>query len=140
DTPDAALGGLEEPDPSDPPTLEHSGAIDFLTHHPGTLLSVTADMDADRIGTAVLIPADQVERARTFGLFVSEFAGARGSVWGVRFTPNQLFSMIAYDRMLAAARQRCGTATAEEFLRLEDPKAKQSLHLITSIASSVLSA
>ena len=32
-------------------------------------------MDADRIGTAVLIPEAEVARARNFGLFVSEFEG-----------------------------------------------------------------
>lgn len=137
-TPDPAIGGIAKPDPSDPKTLELSGAIDFLTRYPETLLSVTADMDADRIGTAVIIPADQVATARTFGLFVSEFAGSKGSVWAVRFTPNQLFTLIAYDRMLAAARQEFGTDDPAELRRTADAPERKRFHLITSIPSSII--
>lgn len=141
-TPDPAIGGIEKPDPSEPATLELSGAIRFLTEHPDSLLSVTADMDADRIGTAVLLPAAEVERARTFGLFVSEFAGtvpsARGSVWAVRFTPNQLFTLIAYDRMLLACRQRLGTDDAASLRAAGHAAEMARLHLVTSIATSIL--
>jgi phosphomannomutase len=137
-TPDPAIGGIEKPDPSDPATLEVSGAIDFLRRHPQTLLSVTADMDADRIGTAALLPASEVARARTFGLFVSEFGGAGGSVWAVRFTPNQLFTLIAYDRMLAAARERLGVTDPNQLAAMAGSGKARRFHLITSLATSVL--
>jgi len=110
---DPRIGGIAKPDPSDPNTLVLSGAIDFLVRHPNTLLSVTADMDADRIGTAVVIPAERVARARRLGLFVSEFPTERGSVWTVRFTANQIFTLIAYDRLLAAGERFLGTRDPE---------------------------
>jgi phosphomannomutase len=117
--PNPSIGGIEKPDPSDPNTLVLSGAIDYLATHPNVLVSVTADMDADRIGTAVLIPASEVERARKFGLFVSGF---EGDVHAVRFTPNQVFTLIAYDRLLSGRRLAPGRRS----------------HLLTTIASSVL--
>ncbi len=119
--PDPSIGGIEKPDPSDPNTLVVSGAIEWLAEHPQALVSVTADMDADRIGTAVLIPASEAARARKFGLFVSAF---EGGVHAVRFTPNQIFTLIAYDRLLAAKR-RAGTDAGH-------------FHLLTTIATSVL--
>jgi phosphomannomutase len=118
--PNPSIGGIEKPDPSDPNTLVLSGAIAHLAAHPEVLVSVTADMDADRIGTAVLIPETEVSRARRFGLFVSGF---EGGVWAVRFTPNQVFTLIAYDRLLAARRAGLGD---------------RRCHLLTTIASSVL--
>jgi phosphomannomutase len=120
--PNSSIGGIEKPDPSDPNTLVLSGAIDNLATHREVLVSVTADMDADRIGTAVVIPAEEVEKARRFGLFVSGFVGG---VHVVRFTPNQIFTLIAYDRLLTARRGAAGG---------EQPR----YHLLTSIASSVL--
>jgi phosphomannomutase len=130
--PDPSIGGIEKPDPSDPNTLVLSGAIDYLVEHPSVLVSVTADMDADRIGTAVLIPEAEVARARRFGLFVSAF---EGGVHAVRFTPNQVFTLIAYDRLLAAT--GCRPDGLKEALRSGrvDPA---RYHLITTIATSVL--
>ncbi|MFN3649646.1 MAG: hypothetical protein ACK47B_08690 [Armatimonadota bacterium] len=130
--PDSSIGGIEKPDPSDPNTLVLSGAISYLTQHPGVLVSVTADMDADRIGTAVLIPASEVERARRFGLFVSGF---EGGVHAVRFTPNQIFTLIAYDRLLAAT--GCDAAGLREAVRCGRIDGSR-YHLLTTIASSVL--
>lgn len=128
--PDSTIGGIEKPDPSDPNTLVASGAIAYLSSHPEVLVSVTADMDADRIGTAVLIPAEEVERARRFGLFVSAFDGG---IHAVRFTPNQIFTLIAFDRLLTAT--GCGPAEVRE--KLGDEGGSR-YHLLTSIASSVL--
>ena len=130
--PDSSIGGIEKPDPSDPNTLVLSGAISCLTTHPEILVSVTADMDADRIGTAVVIPESEVARAKRFGLFVSGF---EGGVYAVRFTPNQIFTLIAYDRLLTAT-------------KLSAPELKAAIqsgqingekyHLLTTIATSVL--
>ncbi len=130
--PNSSIGGIEKPDPSDPNTLVLSGAIAFLAAHPGVLVSVTADMDADRIGTAVIIPEAQVDRARRFGLFVSGF---EGGIHAVRFTPNQIFTLIAYDRLLTATGCEPGTLRGA----IESGKVEpQRYHLLTSIASSVL--
>lgn len=124
--PSGSIGGIEKPDPSDPQTLVHSGAIAYLSEHKDVLVSVTADMDADRIGTAVLIPEAQVGTARRFGLFTSRF---EGGVHAVRFTPNQIFTLIAYDRLLRARRERGPGSGASGSPRT---------HLLTTIASSVL--
>jgi phosphomannomutase len=130
--PDPRIGGIEKPDPSDPNTLVLSGAIEYLVEHPGVLVSVTADMDADRIGTAVLIPEAEMARARRFGLFVSAF---EGGVHAVRFTPNQIFTLIAYDRLLTAARLKpAELREAARSGRLHGSR----YHLITTIATSVL--
>lgn len=130
--PNSSIGGIEKPDPSDPNTLVLSGAIEYLVEHPETLVSVTADMDADRIGTAILIPESEVDRARKFGLFVSGF---EGGVYAVRFTPNQIFTLIAYDRLLSAARLTPGELR-EAARKGEFPG--ERYHLLTTIASSVL--
>ncbi|MBI3912107.1 MAG: hypothetical protein HY320_14400, partial [Armatimonadetes bacterium] len=137
---DPRIGGIAKPDPSDPQTLVLSGAIDFLTRHPNVLISVTADMDADRIGKAVLIPADRVARARELGLFVTEFPADHGSVWALRFTANQAFTLIAYDRLLSAAERFLGVREPKEVRRrlLRGDLAPRQLHLITSIATSVI--
>jgi phosphomannomutase len=131
-TPDSSIGGIEKPDPSDPDTLVLSGAIAHLAQHPEILVSVTADMDADRIGTAVLIPESEAARAKKFGLFVSAF---EGGVHAVRFTPNQIFTLIAYDRLLTAAgcrpRELRKAVASGEF-------AGHKHHVITTIATSVL--
>lgn len=130
--PDSSIGGIEKPDPSDPNTLVLSGAIAHLAKHPEILVSVTADMDADRIGTAVLIPATETAKAKKFGLFVSAF---EGGVHAVRFTPNQVFTLIAYDRLLIAAGgspQRLREAVDSGSFN----GAKH--HVITTIATSVL--
>jgi len=130
--PDSSIGGIEKPDPSDPNTLVLSGAIAYLGAHPEVLVSVTADMDADRIGTAVIIPASEAARARRFGLFVSGF---EGGVHAVRFTPNQIFTLIAYSRLLGATR-----STPAE-LRKDVSEGRfdgAKHHLLTTIASSVL--
>ncbi len=129
--PNPSIGGIEKPDPSDPDTLVHSGAIAHLTAHPEVLVSVTADMDADRIGTAVLIPPEKLESARKYGLFVTEFPGG---VNAVRFTPNQVFTLIAYDRLVTLTGKSGSALRAERALSQEGP----SCHLITTIASSVL--
>lgn len=130
--PNPTIGGIEKPDPSDPNTLVLSGAIAYLTTHPEVLVSVTADMDADRIGTAVIIPESEVARARKFGLFASGF---EGGVHTVRFTPNQIFTLIAYDRLLRAA----NSTPAELSHAVRDGQFNGSkYHLITTIASSVL--
>lgn len=130
--PDSTIGGIEKPDPSDPNTLVLSGAIKYLASHPEVLVSVTADMDADRIGTAVLIPAAEAARARTFGLFVSAF---EGGVHAVRFTPNQIFTLIAYDRLLRAT--GCSGLELVEGVRSGRVDGGR-FHLLTTIASSVL--
>jgi len=130
--PDPTIGGIEKPDPSDPNTLVLSGAIAYLAAHPEVLVSVTADMDADRIGTAVVIPESEVARARRFGLFVSGF---EGGVYAVRFTPNQIFTLIAYDRLLSATRSTPGgLREAANSGALDGSR----YHLLTTIASSVL--
>ena len=126
ETPDPTIGGIARPDPGDPGTLELSGAIKHLVNHPRILVSVTADMDADRIGTAVIIPVDRVADARALGLFVSEFRGQAGSVWALRFTPNQIFTLLAYDRLRSALRQQ-GEAP--------DPA---RLHVLSTIATTQL--
>lgn len=131
-SPNSSIGGIEKPDPSDPNTLVLSGAIAYLAGHPEVLVSVTADMDADRIGTAVIIPAAEVERARRFGLFVSEFDGG---VYAVRFTPNQIFTLIAYERLLQAA--GCSPEELREAARAGRFQGSK-YHLLTTIASSVL--
>lgn len=130
--PNPSIGGIEKPDPSDPGTLVLSGAIAHLQRHPEVLVSVTADMDADRIGTAVLIPESEVARARTFGLFVTGF---EGGVYAVRFTPNQIFTLIAYSRLLAAT-GKSGPELRETVRRGEVDGSHY--HLLTTIASSVL--
>jgi phosphomannomutase len=132
DVPNSRIGGIEKPDPSDPGTLVLSGAIAYLVEHPNVLVSVTADMDADRIGTAVLIPETEVARARKFGLFVSVF---EGGVHAVRFTPNQIFTLIAYDRLLTAA--GCSPAELRQAVRAGRIDGSR-YHLLTTIASSVL--
>jgi phosphomannomutase len=132
ESPDPSIGGIEKPDPSDPNTLILSGAIAHLVEHPEVLVSVTADMDADRIGTAVLIPSTEVERAKRFGLFVSGF---EGGVYAVRFTPNQVFTLIAYDRLLTATgASPCDLVEAIRSGRIDASR----YHLITTIATSVL--
>lgn len=130
--PSGSIGGIEKPDPSDPNTLVLSGAIEYLESHPEVLVSVTADMDADRIGTAVLIPESEAARARKFGLFVSRF---EGGVHAVRFTPNQIFTLIAYSRLLAATGQT-GPELKAAVSRGEFNGSRY--HLLTTIASSVL--
>jgi phosphomannomutase/ActR/RegA family two-component response regulator len=130
--PNSSIGGIEKPDPSDPNTLVLSGAISYLVEHPEVLVSVTADMDADRIGTAVLIPEEQVARARRFGLFVTAF---KGGVYAVRFTPNQIFTLIAYDRLLSAT--GCSPDELREAVRSGRVLGSR-YHLLTTIASSVL--
>jgi phosphomannomutase len=130
--PSPAIGGIEKPDPSDPNTLVLSGAIAYLATHPQVLVSVTADMDADRIGTAVIIPESEVARARKFGLFVSGF---EGGVYAVRFTPNQIFTLIAYDRLLRAA--GCTPTQLREVVQGGSFNGAK-YHLLTTIASSVL--
>lgn len=122
--PDPTIGGIEKPDPSDPETLVASGAIDYLASRPETLVSVTADMDGDRIGTAVVIQERDVERARRYGLFVSRYAGKGGTVWTVRFTPNQVFTLIAYERLLSARR--------------EGAIRSGNVHLVSTIATSCI--
>lgn len=130
--PNPRIGGIEKPDPSDPNTLVLSGAIDYLATHTEVLVSVTADMDADRIGTAVLIPAPEVARARRFGLFVTGF---EGGVHALRFTPNQIFTLIAYDRLLLATHSTPAELNeAARTGRLDGAR----FHLLTTIASSVL--
>jgi phosphomannomutase len=131
-SPNSSIGGIEKPDPSDPNTLVLSGAIAYLASHPEVLVSVTADMDADRIGTAVIIPESEVARARRFGLFVSGF---EGGVYAVRFTPNQIFTLIAYSRLLRAA--GCTPAELREAARSGSFDGSK-YHLLTTIASSVL--
>jgi len=127
--PNSSIGGIEKPDPSDPNTLVLSGAIAHLAAHPEVLVSVTADMDADRIGTAVLIPESEVARARRFGLFVSGF---EGGIHAVRFTPNQIFTLIAYDRLVTA------TGGSSAGIRAAMAAGGRQYHLLTTIASSVL--
>ncbi len=137
DLPDPAIGGIATPDPSNPKTLEVSGAIDYLAAHPEVRVSVTADMDADRIGTAVLVAADAVPEARRFGLYVSEFPAGEGRdpVSAVRFTPNQIFTLIAYDRLLSVSgRDPAELLEAQRAGRFDG----SGIHLLTSIASSVL--
>jgi len=131
-SPDSTIGGIEKPDPSDPATLVYSGAIAYLASHPEVLVSVTADMDADRIGTAVIIPESEVARARKFGLFASGF---EGGVHTVRFTPNQIFTLIAYDRLLRAA--NCSPSQLSEAVASGRFNGA-NYHLLTTIASSVL--
>ncbi len=136
EAPDPRIGGIEKPDPSTPETLIVSGAIDRLAANPEITISVTADMDADRIGTAVRVPSDRVAEARRYGLFVSTFDQPDGQpVNVVRFTPNQVFTLIAFDRLLAAAGAELDT--------LDDALASKraagaDFHILTSIASSVL--
>ena len=79
-------------------------------------------------------------RARRLGLFVSEFPTERGSVWTVRFTANQIFTLIAYDRLLAAGERFLGTRDPEAVrMRLQRGElGARQLHLITTIATSVL--
>jgi len=138
--PDPRIGGIARPDPGDPKTLELSGAIEHLVRRPQTLLSVTADMDADRIGLAVIIPADRVAEARRMGLFVSEFRGASGAVWALRFTPNQVFSLLAHDRLLSALQSRLGVDDPEELQRraASGESRPEQLHLISTIATTQL--
>lgn len=131
-SPESSIGGIEKPDPSDPNTLVLSGAIHELTTHREILVSVTADMDADRIGTAVVIPDEEVARARRFGLFTSRF---EGGVNAVRFTPNQIFTLIAYDRLLTATGRSAPALRAA--LRNGEVRGEK-YHLLTTIATSVL--
>jgi len=95
------------PDPSDPRTLELSGVLDRLAADPSISATSTADMDADRIGPAVRIPEEQIPRAARFGLKVNK-EGAAG-VPIVRFTPQQIFALISWNRILDAFEDLIGT-------------------------------
>ncbi|MFH0941073.1 MAG: (d)CMP kinase, partial [Candidatus Omnitrophota bacterium] len=121
DQPDPTMKGIVKPDPSIVDTLKYTGALDKLAENPEVLISVTADMDADRIGTAVIIPASDIAKAKKFGLVVKEEKG----VSIVCFTPNQIFTLIGYERMLQVKNR-----IAQGALNPED------LHLMTSIPSS----
>jgi len=121
---DPNIGGIERPDPSRPETLEFSGALEKLATTEGVLIAVTADMDADRIGTAVVIPAKDVKRAKEYGLFISEMKFGSGTVNIVRFTPQQIFTLIGYERI----RQALATGKIR----------KEDLYLLTSIPTSTI--
>ncbi|MBU0606043.1 MAG: hypothetical protein KKH77_07125, partial [Candidatus Omnitrophica bacterium] len=137
-TPDSSIGGIERPDPSNPKTLEVSGVLEKLASTPGVLIAVTADMDADRIGTAVIIPEKDVARAKRYGLFVSQMEFAGNVVNIVRFTPNQIFTLISYERVLQAYEKKIGTRQFDEIKRAIAEGRAPELYLLTSIPSSLL--
>ncbi|MBU1727321.1 MAG: hypothetical protein KJ880_06810, partial [Candidatus Omnitrophica bacterium] len=96
DTPDPAMGGIFKPDPSVVETLSHTGALGILADNPDVLISITSDMDADRTGTGVIIPESDVAKAKKFGLVVNPKSGVNIAC----FTPNQIFTLIAYERVI----------------------------------------
>ncbi|NQS89374.1 hypothetical protein HQ584_06265, partial [Patescibacteria group bacterium] len=110
ETPDPNIGGIAKPDPSKPETLEYSGVIAKLIQTQKekgkVLLAASADMDADRMGTAVIISKDERIEARTNGLLVGDKESVGKKVYFVRFTPDQVFTMIGYDRGLIYFRRR----------------------------------
>ena len=134
---DPAIGGIKRPDPSRPETLELSGALEKLATTPAVLVSVTADMDADRIGTGVIIPEKDVARAKKYGLFVSQMKFGGKVVNIVRFTPNQIFTMIAYDKALEAYQEAIGTRDLAAIDKAHEDKIP-NLYLLTSIPSSLI--
>ena len=138
DEPDPNILGILKPDPSDPSTLELSGALKELASDDCFRVSVTADMDADRTGPAVIIPEKDVEKARKFGLFVSEMESAGKKVYIVRFTPNQIFTLIAYERILQVFESRLGTRDVGEIKKaiVEGKIDPKKIHLIMSVPTS----
>ncbi|MBU1999290.1 MAG: hypothetical protein KKE64_07345, partial [Candidatus Omnitrophica bacterium] len=120
---DPRIGGIEYPDPSRPETLEYSGVLEKLANNPEVLISATADMDADRTGTAVIIPDEDVAKAKKYGLFVSKMDFKGENVNVVRFTPQQIFTLIGYDR-------------AKQAIARGIPADK--LYLLTSIPTSLI--
>ncbi|MDD3906312.1 MAG: hypothetical protein PHS46_07300 [Candidatus Omnitrophica bacterium] len=137
-TPDSAIGGIARPDPSNPKTLELSGVLEKLASTPGVLIAATADMDADRIGTSVIIPDKDVERAKRCGLFVSQMRFAGNTVNIVRFTPNQIFTLIAYERVLQAYERKIGTRGFDAIQKAIAEGRAPELYLLTSIPSSLI--
>ncbi len=137
-TPDSSIGGIERPDPSNPKTLELSGVLEKLASTPGVLIAVTADMDADRIGTAVIIPDRDVERAKRYGLFVSQMKFGGQVVNIVRFTPNQIFTLISYERVLQAYERKLGTRDFAAIQRAIAEGKAPELYLLTSIPTSLI--
>jgi len=134
DQPDPTMHGIVKPDPSIVDTLEYTGALAVLAKFTKVLTSVTADMDADRIGIGVIIPEAYIAKAKRFGLVVKQIGGVNI----VCFTPNQIFTLIAYERVLEFFEKELGTRDIEtvkakvkagEF----DPK---RLHLLTTIPTS----
>ena len=140
DTTDPNIGGIRRPDPSRPETLQYSGALQKLAETEGVLVAVTADMDSDRIGTAVIIPERDVARAKRYGLFVSNMKFAGQVVNIVRFTPNQVFTLISYERVLEAYRKKLGRPdlTINDIDEAIRAGTAPELILLTSIPSSMI--
>ena len=107
--PDPTMKGILKPDPSIVDTLEYTGALHELATNTDVLISVTADMDADRTGTGVIIPDSYVELAKRYGLVVKN----KNGINIVCFTPNQIFTLIAYERILQLFEKEWGTRDVE---------------------------
>ncbi|MDP3790159.1 MAG: hypothetical protein Q8R48_07150, partial [Candidatus Omnitrophota bacterium] len=137
---DPDILGIAKPDPSDPSTLEYSGVLEKLIEEGGVLLSVTADMDADRIGTAVIIPDEYIAQAKADGLFVSQMTHNGQTVNIVRFTANQIFTLILYERILQAFEYLIGTRDDTAIMEAiaNGSVDASKLHMMTSIPTSMI--
>ncbi|MFA5103715.1 MAG: hypothetical protein WC527_00830 [Candidatus Margulisiibacteriota bacterium] len=103
------MGGVERPDPSEPATLEQTGVLEELASDPRILLSVSGDKDADRTGPAVIVPAESVPVARKFGLYTTKMVHKGNDVNIIRFTPQQIFALNTYNRILDYFEKTIGT-------------------------------
>jgi glucosamine-6-phosphate isomerase len=137
DKPDPMMKGILKPDPSIVDTLEYTGALDVLAENKDVLVSVTADMDADRVGTGVVISQEDVAKAKKFGLVVKNKKGVNI----VCFTPNQIFTLIAYERVLQFFEKTLGTREVNLIKQkmAETGFDSKNLHLIAGLPISRIS-
>ena len=110
--PNPLLGRIIRPDPTLDATIDASGDLKVMADNPKVRADTLADADADRTGPVFRLPiagkhehladAPEVKLARKLGLFVSimteEASGKEVAL--LRFTANQLYSMMGFARAL----------------------------------------
>lgn len=138
--PNPFIGGIWRPDPSIPQTLEESGALEVLAGDQNILFSVSGDKDADRTGPAVIIPQADVPKAKKYGLSVTALSSGKEVVNIVRFTPQQIFALLSFDRIVSHFENLVGTRNINTILEAIDTGKvnTENLYLLTSLPTSRL--
>jgi len=136
--PNPAMGGVEKPDPSDPRTLAQTGVLARLAGDPNIILAVSGDKDGDRTGPTVRVPRESVATAKKYGLFVSTMQHEGQDVDIVRFTPQQIFALNTFNRMLEHFERILGTRDVAEIQKaIADGRVDTSkLFIISTIPTS----
>ena len=139
--PNPLLGKIHYPDPTAEKTIDDSGDLQVIADDSSIRCFVLADADADRTGPGVRIALEDGVRgaeskdviaARRLGLFVSIMTSKTGKeVPIIRFTPNQLFSLIAFARGLDYVAERYGITDAHQAIAAVRSKKVTIPNLVT---------